>query len=110
MALFGGHYNRKPRQFEYRPLYYDPEKEERERRRRLMKLRKDMEEAAEQDDEALEQEEEQTRAGDIIRRKFGADREFRAEMERQRKRKNMRTIALIFILSLAMIWILNNAI
>lgn len=106
MALFGGHYNRKPRQFEYRPLYYDPEKEERERRRRIMKLRKDIEEAGEQGDEALEYEEGQTRAGDIIRRKFGADREFRAEMERQRKRKNLRTIVLIFILMLAMFWIL----
>ncbi len=108
MALFGGHYNRKPRQFEYRPLYYDPEQEERERRRRLMKLRKDIEDAAE-GGEVKEYEEEPTRAGDIIRRKFGADREFRAEMERQRKRRNVRTIALIFILSLAMIWILNNA-
>ena len=54
MALFGGHYNRKPRQFEYRPLYYDPEKEERERRRRLMKLRSDMEKAAEEGGEAVE--------------------------------------------------------
>lgn len=108
MALFGGHYNRKPRQFEYRPLYYDPEQEERERRRRLMKLRKDMEEAAEQGDDSVEYEEEAVRPGDIIRRRMGADREFRAEMERQRKRRNFRTIAMIFILSLAMIWILNS--
>ena len=38
MALFGGHYNRKPRQFEYRPLYYDPEQEEREREEALRAL------------------------------------------------------------------------
>lgn len=106
MALFGGHYNRKPRQFEYRPLYYDPEKEERERRRRLMKLRSDMEKAAEEGGDPVEYEDEPVRPGDIIRRKLGADREFRAEMERQRKRKNLRTIVLIFILMLAMFWIL----
>ena len=109
MALFGGHYNRKPRQFEYRPLYYDPEKEERERRRRLMKLRSDMEQAAEEGGEAVEFEDEPVRPGDIIRRKLGADREFRAEMERQRKRKNIRTIALIFVLTFVLIWILNSA-
>ena len=42
MALFGGHYNRKPRQFEYRPLYYDPEKEERERKKAARAKQKSM--------------------------------------------------------------------
>ncbi len=107
MALFGGNFNRKPRQFEYRPIYYDPEKEERERRRRLMKLRQEMEQAEGVDSE-VEYEEEPVRPGDIIRRRMGADREFRAEMERQRKHRNVRTIVMIIVLTCAMIWILNS--
>ena len=34
MFGFRGVFNRKPRQFEYRPRYYDPEKERREQRRK----------------------------------------------------------------------------
>ncbi len=35
ISLFG---TRKPKQFEYKPLYWNPEKEEREERQRLAKL------------------------------------------------------------------------
>ena len=47
MALFSFYNSRKPRQFEHKPIYYDPRKEEMEDRLRRVKREMGLEEAPE---------------------------------------------------------------
>lgn len=76
----------KPRQFDYKPRYYDPEKEELEQRRRELGLSKDM-----SHEERLRSE---------MRRKWG-----RPERKEDTYNKYIRTIIYLFVLSLLVYFI-----
>jgi hypothetical protein len=88
-------YTAKPRKFEYKPRYYDPEKEAKEKRRdELLGAR-----PTTSDREYV--------PGEIIRSRMGAKRE--ALMERRKgKGKTIMLVAAILALILAAAWVLTT--
>lgn len=87
----------KPRQFEYRPRYYDPEKEAREERRRELL------------GDRAESPNEQYRPGDYIRRNMQARNRIEASKERNRKMRStpIRLLIMVVLLAIALWWILS---
>ncbi len=97
MFGFGGVFGRKPRQFKYKPLYYDPEKEEREKRRKEL-LGPD----------AAGEGESGYVPGSLIRERMGMQRErFGQEEKRRRKKSVLMTAAVLVLLGLTLWLILS---
>lgn len=97
--------NRKVRQFEYRPRYYDPEKEEREQRKRML-LGDDYKESYEEDTDGAQKQE--YRPGQYIhqlhiRRGLIA----RRDQSSKKQARSLRMIIFLILLIAMGFWLLS---
>ena len=94
MFGFGEVFNRKPRQFNYRPRYYDPEKEARERRRAELGLEPTVQT--------------EPKPGDRLRgRKIMHEEEFAIDSRRRRKRTAVLATVILVLLALTF-WLIMS--
>lgn len=93
MLGFGNVFNRKPRQFNYKPLYYDPEKEARNQRRRELGL------------DVKDDENQPRQPGDVIRRQMGTVRESMVADHQKRQQRMIRSVVMIIILLGLAVWL-----
>ncbi|MBP3331768.1 MAG: hypothetical protein J6K90_04265 [Tidjanibacter sp.] len=97
MFGFGDVFGRKPRQFSYKPRYYDPDKDAINQRRIELGL------APIEEKEGQEQ-----KPGDALRRKKGlAQQRFEASA-RERKNKSTRLALGVAVLFIILIWMLMD--
>lgn len=97
MALFSFYKVRKPRQFEHKPIYWDPHKEEKEERERRIKRELGMA------DESLEDYKPQIK-GTFIQGTTHLKRSLnKGESPRSREYKNVKLIVIVVIL-VAILW------
>ncbi len=89
-----GVFRRKPRQFEYRPRYYDPEQEAREQRRRELF-----------GDPADEEHKEDYKPGEYIRRDMLARRGIGQRGRRTKKPSAMMAVFALLCLFALLLWI-----
>ncbi len=94
MFGFGGVFGRKPRQFNYRPLYYDPEKEAREQRRRELRMERGAEE---------EPADETYVPGSIIRGRMGSLRRTQSVGREKSRRMQVRMLVVLGVLILLLV-------
>ncbi len=94
MLGFGGIYGRKPRQFQYNPRYYDPEKEARNKRRIELGLE------PVSDDEK--------KPGDMLRYRRSISQERFEETRRARKSKSTRLTIVVLVLLAVLMWMLMS--
>ena len=94
-----GAFRRKPRQFEYRPLHYDPVQEAREQRRKEL--------LGEDAESPLEGEHREYKPGQYIR--GGIRRRSISHHEEASRRKMMRSVAALVMLVAIVIWIIVTA-
>lgn len=97
--------NRKVRQFEYRPRYYDPEKEEREERKKAL-LGEDYKDAYKKEGEAGEKEE--YRPGQYIHQLHVRRGIIARRQQAEKKQTRMRRFIILLVLLVALgIWLLS---
>jgi len=98
MALFSFYKVRKPRQFEHKPIYYDPRKEHLEERER--RIRREMGE------EKIDENYKPLIKGTFIEGTSHLKKSYtRGEDSRSRKYKNVRLIVILVLLA-ALFWVL----
>ncbi len=94
-----GAFRRKPRQFEYRPLHYDPQQEAREQRRKEL--------LGEDAESPMAGASKEYKPGQYIQRGFRQNS--LSQHEKVSQRKMIRSIAALIMLAAILIWILVTA-
>ena len=97
MFGFGDVFGRKPRQFSYKPRYYDPDKDAINKRRLELGLAP-----------IDEKEEQEQKPGDSLRRRKGLTQQRLEASARERKNKSTRLTLCVAVLFIVLLWILMD--